>query len=203
MMRALAKHSPLRWLRFRCGNFRLWNDERGVSAVEFALILPVMMVLYLGGVEVSKGISVNRKVTLAARTLSDLVAQVAKVTAADISNVLSAGEAVSWPFNDGNLKLRVSNVEVDALGVAKIKWSRARNWTPRADNDVLTGVDDVPAGVKVPGKVTYLIWSEVEYFYKPAVGGGVYAIIGENGIKLWDEIYMRPRLSETVTCDAC
>lgn len=202
MIRTMAKRIPSRWLQLFWGQRSLSKDERGVSAVEFALILPVMMAVFIGGVEVSKGIGVNRKVTLAARTLADLVAQVAKVSAPDIANVLTAGEAVSWPFNDGNLKLRVSQIEVDAQGVTKVKWSRARNWAQRQNDAILTGIDDVPAGLKVPNKATTMIWSEVEYFYKPTVGGGVFSVLS-NGIKLQDEIYMRPRLSEAVTCDAC
>ena len=52
---------------------RLIGDERGVSAVEFALLLPLMLTLYLGAVEVSQGIGADRKVTLTARTIGDLV----------------------------------------------------------------------------------------------------------------------------------
>ena len=53
--------------------WRLIGDERGVSAVEFALLLPLMLTLYLGAVEVSQGIRADRKVTLTARTIVDLV----------------------------------------------------------------------------------------------------------------------------------
>ena len=36
---------------------RLASDQRGVSAVEFAMLLPLMLSLYLGGVEVSQGVA--------------------------------------------------------------------------------------------------------------------------------------------------
>ena len=52
------------------------GDERGVSAVEFAMLLPLMLTLYLGAVEISQGIGADRKVTLTARTVADLVSQV-------------------------------------------------------------------------------------------------------------------------------
>ena len=55
---------------------RLAGDERGVSAVEFAMLLPLMLTLYLGAVEISQGIGADRKVTLTARTVADLVSQV-------------------------------------------------------------------------------------------------------------------------------
>jgi Flp pilus assembly protein TadG len=59
---------------------RLLRDKRGISAVEFAMLLPLMVTLYLGGVEVSQAVAVDRKVTLVARSLGDLVAQATNVT---------------------------------------------------------------------------------------------------------------------------
>ena len=50
----------------------LARDRRGLAAVEFALIVPLMLVLFYGTLEFSSGVAVDRKVTLVARTLSDL-----------------------------------------------------------------------------------------------------------------------------------
>ena len=199
MMRAIAKRRSLRWLRSRCRRLPLFNDERGVSAVEFALILPVMMMLYLGGVEVTKAITINRRVTLAASTLADLVARTDKVNAADIANVLKAGEVVSGLMNDSNLKLRISSMDIDPQGLAKIKWSKAQNQTSRGLDEVVT----VPPGLKpTPPNERSLIWSEVEYFYKPSIGGGMFSILSE-GITLKATNYERARLKDKVICDNC
>ena len=46
-----------------------------IAAIEFALIVPLMLVLFFGTVEFSSGVAVDRKVTLMARTLSDLTSQ--------------------------------------------------------------------------------------------------------------------------------
>ena len=53
----------------------LARDRRGLAAVEFALIVPLMLVLFFGTLEFSSGVAVDRKVTLVARTLSDLTTQ--------------------------------------------------------------------------------------------------------------------------------
>ncbi len=45
----------------------------GIAAVEFALILPVMLVLYLGGIEISQEVSVARLTSLTASTVANLV----------------------------------------------------------------------------------------------------------------------------------
>src|SRR5205085_2933884 len=77
---------------------RFAKDERGVSAVEFAMILPLMLTLYLGGVEVSQGVSIDRKVTLTARTVTDLVSQVSSIDVTGTSAVLGAAASVLAPY---------------------------------------------------------------------------------------------------------
>src|SRR5436189_6334902 len=80
----------------------LAGDQRGVSAVEFAMLLPLMLTLYLGAVEISQGIGADRKVTLTARTVADLVSQVSSLSAADMTNSLNAASPVTSPYATGN-----------------------------------------------------------------------------------------------------
>ena len=166
---------------------RLANDERGVSAVEFAMLLPLMMTLYLGGVEVSQAVAVDRKVTLIARTVGDLVAQTTTVSNSDMSNILAAATAVAAPYSDTNLKVVVSRVDVDAQSVAKVVWSDTKNGTKRTVGSTVT----LPTALNTAS--TSLIWAETQYAYTPTVG---YVITGT--LNLTDQIYMRPRLSDTV-----
>ena len=171
----------------------LGRDQRGVSAVEFALILPLMVTLYLGVVEVSTGVAIQRKVTLTARTAADLASQAMSINNADMSNIKTAAAAVmAWcmapcAFSSAQLTVTISAVNIDADGVAKVAWSDTLNGTARATDDVVT----VPAALNVAN--TQLIWSEVSYSYTPDVG---YVVTGT--MNLADQIYMRPRLSETI-----
>ena len=165
----------------------LRRDQNGVSAVEFAMLLPLMVTLYLGAVEVSQGVSIHRKVTLTARTVADLASQVTGINNASMANMLKAAEAVIAPFPSGELKVTVSAVNIDANGIAKVAWSDALNGTPRAPNSTVT----LPSALNVAN--SQLIWSEVHYNYMPTIG---YVITG--ALNLFDQIYMRPRLSETV-----
>ena len=167
------------------------RDRKGVSAVEFALLLPLMMTFYIGGAEVSQAVSVSRKATLVARTVADLSSQTSGITAANMTNILDASAAVVSPFDASRLTVTVSQVKIDANSVATIDWSVTRNGTAHATGETIT----LPAGLVTAN--TYLIWSEVEYNYQPSIG---YVITGN--LNLTDKMYMRPRLSTSVTYPA-
>jgi Flp pilus assembly protein TadG len=171
---------------------RFHEDKRGVSAVEFAMLLPLMVTLYIGGVEVSSAIAVDRKVTLVARSVGDLVAQSTSVNATDMTNILNAATSVVQPYSTTLIQVTVSRVDVDANGVAKVVWSKTKNGTARNANATVT----LPAALNTAS--TSVIWAESQYTYTPAIG---YVITGP--LTLHDQIYMRPRLSDTVACNAC
>jgi Flp pilus assembly protein TadG len=166
----------------------LRRDQRGVSAVEFAMLLPLMVTLYLGGVEVSQAVAVDRKVTLVSRTLGDLVAQATNVTTSDMTNILAASAAIVVPYADSKLQITVSSVKIDSAGVAKIAWSDTKNGTARTVGTTVT----LPTALNTAN--TTLIWAEAQYAYTPVIG---YVITGTMNLK--DQIYMRPRLSDCVT----
>ena len=83
-----------------------------------------MLTLYLGGVELSQAIGVDRKVTLTSRTVADLVSQSTSVNNAEMTNILNAAAAVAAPFAD--LQSQGHGVEhqrSNSAGTAKIAWS--------------------------------------------------------------------------------
>ncbi|HLF23428.1 MAG TPA: TadE/TadG family type IV pilus assembly protein, partial [Burkholderiales bacterium] len=92
---------------------RLARDVRAVSAVEFALILPIMITLFLGGTELSQAIAVKRKAVLVNRTIADLVSQDSTITTAEMTSIFNASTAVVAPYSAGKLKIVVSGVKVD------------------------------------------------------------------------------------------
>ncbi len=171
----------------RCRFQWLARDERGVSAVEFAMLLPLMVSLYLGAVELSQGIGADRKVTLTARTVADLVSQVTSINNADMTNSLNAASSVIAPFSTAQLKVVVSSIAIDAQGKATIAWSDTLNGTARAKGSTVT----LPSALAIPS--SSLIWSEVSYTYKPVIG---HVVTGTLNLK--DQIYMRPRMSDSV-----
>jgi Flp pilus assembly protein TadG len=162
-------------------------DARGLSAVEFALLLPLMLTLYLGSVEVSNGVAADRKISITARTVADLASRMTTINNSDMTNILNASSAVVAPYSVSNLIVTVSEVGIDANGNATIKWSDSLHGTARPVGQAVT----VPTALKTPS--TSLIWGEVQYAYNPVFG---YVLTGVLTLK--DQMYMVPRLSSTV-----
>ena len=184
------------------------DDCRGVIAVEFAMIAPVMLVLFFGVLEFSSAVAVDRKVALAARTLSDLTSQSAAVADADLSNYGQAAKAAMVPYSSLAVSGTVTEIYINpTTHAARVQWSRSvnidagGNVTVGASSHSPKDVVTVPTGLNIDG--TYLIWSEVSATYVPTVG---YVMGGTTGVKLSDTDYTRPRQSGCVgypTSGAC
>lgn len=175
---------------------RFKRDRRGVSAVEFAFIAPLMIALYLGCTEISDGVAVSRKVSLTAGALSNLAAQVTTISSTDMTNILDASGAIISPYNAANLTMTVSCLKIDSTGAAKVQWSATRNGTARAAGSTYSFTSTTQA---LDVKSSWLMLSEVTYAYKPIVG---YTITGT--LTLSDKMFMSPRISaptyNSVTC---
>ena len=161
---------------------RLARDKRGVSAVEFALLAPVMIGLYFGCAEVANGVGTDRKVSLIAAALANLSAQTTTIAAADMTNILDASGAIITPYDASKLKMTVSCIKIDANKVATVKWSVTRNGTANS------GTVTIPTALAVAN--SYLIFAQASYAYTPTVG---YTISGT--LNLTDQMYMTPRIT--------
>jgi len=168
----------------------LWVDTRAVAAVEFAIVLPFMLVLWVGGVELGNGLAISVKVSETAHTVADLVSRNQCVTAASLSTMLGASSATIAPYASGNATITVSEVSTDANGKATVTWSSALNGTPRPVNQKIT----LPAALGSPSPANAsLILGEVTYLYTPNLG---YTISGT--VPISDSYYLFPRVSSSV-----
>jgi len=162
----------------------LLADRRGLAAVEFAFILPVMLVMFFGTVEFSSGIAIDRKVTLMARTLSDLTSQATSVTDSDLTNFFAASTGIMTPYPTATLNSTITELYVDPNTLAaRVQWSKGS--APRTAGTTVT----IPSALAIAG--TYLIFSEVSYVYVPTVG----YVMAKAGITMSDFTYTRPRQS--------
>ncbi|MEO8667405.1 MAG: TadE/TadG family type IV pilus assembly protein [Bauldia sp.] len=168
-------------------------DRHAVSALEFALILPIMLTLYFGTVEVGTALTINRKVTHVTSSLADLVTQSKVISNTDMTNIFDAAESIIVPYNVNTLKITVSGITINAAGVAKVTWSDTRHGTALTVNSTVT---DLPAGVKQAS--TFIVTAKVSYDFAPTIG---YVLTGT--FTLNDQFYLRPRASSTVCRVTC
>jgi Flp pilus assembly protein TadG len=194
------------WRGTRLAIARLWHDRSGIAATEFAVIVPVMMVMLFGTVEISSGVAVDRKVTLISRTMSDLVSQsppdpavvgatYAPLTDTTLQNVFTAGIAIMTPYCPTPASLRISEIYIDSNLVAKIQWSKAATVSGCAATQATLATSTRNSGdvVTIPSQLlvaqTYLIFSEVTYLYVPM---GIGYVMKAN-LNLADVAYSRMR----------
>jgi Flp pilus assembly protein TadG len=164
------------------------RDREGASAVEFAILAPLLITLYFGCVEITDGIAADRKVTLTAGALANLTSQSQTISVDGMTNILNASAAIIKPYSVGNLAATITCLKIDGSGNAKVKWSATLNGTARTAGADVT----LPsADLAIPN--TYLVWSEVSYNYTPVVG---YTITGS--LSLSDQMFMSPRISPPV-----
>ena len=196
MIAAQSKVAAMRTPLARCLT-GFWRDRAGVSALEFAFVLPLMLTIYIGSFELSQGLSAKTKVSQTARTVTDLVARSTTITSSQMSDIFNATNTVMSPFTitTASFVLVVSTINIDANSNTTIAASCASDgntyYTPGQ-------TVSVPAALVVPN--SQLIWGTASYTYTPfLVRGGApfYTMVGP--VSLNDQMYMAPRMSPTVS----
>ena len=181
-MREIAKI----WRNARGSARTFLADSSAVAATEFAVIVPLMLVMFFGTVEFSSAVAIDRKVTLMARTLSDLTSQSTSVADSDMTNFFNASTGIMTPYDSSLVLSTISELYVDpATKVARVQWSKGA--AARTQGATVT----IPSTLAVGD--TYLIFSEVSYTYTPSVG-----YVLKSAITLSDVSYTRPRQSSCV-----
>jgi Flp pilus assembly protein TadG len=171
---------------------RFAREPNGVAAVEFAVVLPFMLTLYIGGVELGDGMAVQFKTTLAARTVADLSSQYVNIDNTTMSSILGAAATVVAPYSGTGMVVTVSEVTTDKNGNATITWSNSLNGTSRTVGSAVT----LPTALQTPN--ISLLWGEVTYPYTPQMG---YVITGT--INIYQSVFFYPRLSGSVARCNC
>lgn len=176
-------------LRFMRGFQR---DERGVSAVEFALLAPVMIIIFFGVSVFCMGFMAHKRMAHTNSAVADMVAQSASVDGDDLDDILSVGVLLMQPFPESTLDIRVTSVTRKG-GRDLIDWSRGREYAARKKGDTYPGI---PAGLIAEGEG--LIVTEAAYDHQSPVDYFLPSVTKFEAIH-----FVRPRLVNTTVCTDC
>lgn len=179
--------SPIRFIA------RLADDRRGVSAVEFALLAPVIFIIYFGLVQLCEVYMADRRTGHTAAMVSDLVAQSDVTKKAELDRVFDIGQMIMKPFPEAPLMVRVSSVTLDPSGVPRVDWSHSDGLPGLAKGSIYA---DLPAGLAEINES--LVVGETRYTYPSG-----FAKVLPNSIVLTRKYYLRPRTVNTVVCSDC
>lgn len=172
-----------------CINFltRFRKAKSGLAAVEFALIAPVLVALFMGSVTLSNALIVREKVAAVASSAADLVAQSTRISDSGMSDIFAALNALVFPYSTKGAKIVIASIVSDGKGGAKVAWSDAQNTSPYSVGQTIT----VPDGlITSTGSV---ILAKIDYDYETPVAG----VVG-TALTMSDQFYARPRKTAQV-----
>lgn len=172
--------------------------QSGTAAIEFALILPILMTLAFGMLELSMALSTQQKLTYSATVVAQLVSQKApEITAAQIDDSFTAGRiAVRKGPVDENVRVEVFAFRMNGA-VADQIWERSNGLgQPCAAPDI----DDLPLLMNGPNDVVVVVVCTTHAVQSAWV---VDSIVGNPTIDLQEQMIVRPREFSNINCPTC
>ena len=182
-MIAEGRHSPARSIA------SILRDARASATIEFALVLPVMLMILGIGMIGGEELAIGQKVTATARTVVDIISQNSVLSTSQMTAILDASAYTMAPYGSANLSIVVAEVQTNSSGAATVTWSAAAyGGTALAKGSSMT----LPTGMGI-ANATY-IYGVVTYAYTPlGIGFGVLSTV-----PLSDSSFWSPRISTTV-----
>ncbi|HUR43659.1 MAG TPA: TadE/TadG family type IV pilus assembly protein [Aestuariivirga sp.] len=169
-----------------------------MAAIEMAFIMPFMLLLYFGLVDLTGLISLNRKVTYAASVVADLVTQnQTTVTGANINDYFNAAKLVMRP---GDL----SNIRVEVYQFRNVSGTITNQWSKKSTGGTACSIPSTTGMASLMTDGNDIIVAEVCTTYTPFIATFLgQSILGATTFPMSEEIALRPRQSATLTCTGC
>lgn len=184
------------------------KDRRGVAALEFALIAPVMIMLLLGSIEITNGFDVNKKLARAGAMVGDLVTQQQSITKEKIADIMEIGTSILLPYWRDLPTITITSINVDGNGIATVAWSQRKQGqtisTPYTKGSTIT----IDPNLKIP--TSNFVRVETSIAYIPLVAWTMKDTVNTSkgtsgpGIVMGKMIYGRIRQgADAVACTNC
>lgn len=192
---------------FRAGIARFRRDRRGVAAIEFAFIAPILLAMYFVTMEVSQGIETNKKLSRVGSMVADLVTQQSAVTKADLNAIMKIADSTLMPYRRSKPTIIITGINIDEDSEATVEWSRQEingaYSVAAANGDKTT----VPASLLIANSFLVRVESNLEY--KPVITWDPdnKSVLGLSAafdnISMGERYYLRPRMTAIITCSDC
>lgn len=193
----MARRGLLIWLGSTARRFA--RDRKGVGAIEFAIIFPVLVMLYLGAFEITVGLSVSKRTTRAAGSIADIVTQQQSVTKSSLTDIAKAAPPIYSPYNSSDMLVKVTAIQIDGSSKPTVMWSWAsKGAAPYAKNST---VSDVPTEMKKAN--SFLIRSELSIPYTLFVFAPNFMPAKMRTITISRSYFYRQRQNENIPCGDC
>lgn len=188
---------------------RFGSDRRGIAAVEFALIAPLLLAMYFVTMEVAQAIETNKKVNRLSSMVADLVAQQLEVSTNDLDAIMKIGDTTLQPYRRTSPKIVITAIQMskDATPKAIVQWSRKMEGSAYDKDAAKNSETTVPPNLNIAG--SFLIRVQTDLDYRPVL---TWAADGKEATGLtaaFDKLpmaetyYLRPRVTNTIPCTNC
>lgn len=145
----------------------LWRNADGVSAIEFSIILPVMLAMLFGTIELGHAYENWRKVNSLARAVADLTSQgdtSTPIRSSKMNDILASSGMILQPFNGASAKIVVSALGVDLVPGTKPRvCSSIANASATARSLGVANDLTIPPGYQLPGMRYLLVETKMDY----------------------------------------
>jgi Flp pilus assembly protein TadG len=173
-------------------------DRRGVGAVEFALIAPLLLSLYITSFEITIGLSMAKRVTRSASTIADLITRENSVDKTLLTTMTDVANSLFAPYAANNLKIKVTGVALDPAGNATVAWS----WDQSNGKPYAVGAPvNVPIDMRTPN--SFLVHSEVSVDHQLMMLMSNVLANQTSNITISRDYFFRPRMGSSVACTNC
>jgi len=197
----------LRWVSAKVKRF--CRDRRGVAAIEFAFIVPVLLIMYFITMEASQAIETSKKVSRIGSMVADLVTQQTAVVKADLDAMMQIGTSTLQPYNRSLPTIIITGIQItdEAAPRVQVAWSRKLVGTTYSADAAEGSITTVPSSLNI--RNTFLVRVESDLGYKPIItwSAGSSQTLGLtsafNNISMSETYYLRPRRSPTIPCSDC
>jgi Flp pilus assembly protein TadG len=185
------------------------GNSRGVAAIEFAFIAPLLLTMYFVTMEIAPAIDANKKVGRSASMVADLVTQQQSISKTEVEAIMAIGEATLRPYNRTNLTVIVTAIKItdETPPRVLVAWSRKMVNGVFSQDAAKDAVTTVPAALQIKGSFLVRVQSELEY--QPMITWTAEEKVSTGLLAAFDKInmkeiyYLRPRMSTSIDCTTC